>query len=53
MERMLTTGGAVNWNMNALLVAMQSSVRSNGLRWSRRKLEKIYHLPSGAWYDAI
>jgi hypothetical protein len=53
MECMLTTGGAVNWNMNALLVAMQASVRSNGLRWSRRKLEKIYHLPSGAWYEAI
>jgi hypothetical protein len=53
MEYMLTTGGTVNWTMNALLVAMQSSVRSNGQRWSRRKLEKIYHLPSDAWYDAI
>lgn len=39
--------------MNALLVAMHSSVRSNTLRWSRRKLEKICHLPSGAWCEAI
>jgi hypothetical protein len=39
--------------MNTLLVAVQSSIRSTGLSWSRRRLEKIHHLPTGAWYEAI
>jgi hypothetical protein len=45
--------GAKHWAMNALFVRMQSSIRSTGLSWSRRKLEKICRLPTGAWYEAI